>query len=224
MNSSIRIRWGRLPDLGPLTDLHMRAFDGHRAMLLGRDYVERGHAWFMDQPDTICLVAESDGDVVGFVEGAPDDYAPRMSRALVPAGVRALLRKPLLFAEVSIRHALKQRIQSMISGSASGGFPHALRRGSYVLLSIAVDENYRGSGVAGRLIRSFEKEVASGGYERLRLSVYRDNARARRAYENAGWQLVETDATFGCYYAKQVIRAPTRSLESPFADTNAALE
>jgi predicted cupin superfamily sugar epimerase/ribosomal protein S18 acetylase RimI-like enzyme len=52
---------------------------------------------------------------------------------------------------------------------------------------VYVDEDHRGSGVAGVLLAEAERLVASGGHSRAWLAVATGNARARRFYERQGW-------------------------------------
>lgn len=204
---SVHIRPGRLDDLGRLTETHLRAFKGHRAVKLGRRYVMSGHEWFLNRPDALCFVAECEGSVVGFVEGAPDDEARHLRRALLTDGIRAIFRNPRLLLDSSIRDSVKQRLRSLLSwDQRANGLPVALRHGSYVLLSIAVSDPFRGTGTAKKLMTAFEDAVVSRGYERLRLSVYRQNFRARRAYEKDGWQLFDANPAYGCYYTKDIRR------------------
>ena len=66
----VYLRPARSNDLDHLVELHMEAFADHRAARLGTAYVRAGHRWFLEQPDTIHYVAELEGGVVGFVEGA----------------------------------------------------------------------------------------------------------------------------------------------------------
>ena len=55
------------------------------------------------------------------------------------------------------------------------------------LLSICVLPDYKGTGVAGKLIESFQSACKVEGYERLTLSVLKQNSRAMSFYKKHGW-------------------------------------
>jgi ribosomal protein S18 acetylase RimI-like enzyme len=52
---------------------------------------------------------------------------------------------------------------------------------------VYVSSGHRGSGVAGLLLDSAERQVAAGGQRSAWLAVASGNARARRFYEKRGW-------------------------------------
>lgn len=73
-----------------------------------------------------------------------------------------------------------------------------LRRPPYLYLSnLAVLEDYRQQGVAQQLLRVCERVALDWGYQDLYLHVLENNARARRLYSKAGYQVerIETSLT-----------------------------
>src|SRR5215469_17016362 len=52
---------------------------------------------------------------------------------------------------------------------------------------IEIDKDWRGSGLAQRLLKAAERHFAGLGVERMRLSVLANNGRARRAYAKYGF-------------------------------------
>jgi GNAT superfamily N-acetyltransferase len=56
-----------------------------------------------------------------------------------------------------------------------------------------VDPDRVGTGIGRELLRSAEADLAVRGYARAILWVLRDNLRARRFYETAGWRLEGND-------------------------------
>jgi GNAT superfamily N-acetyltransferase len=56
---------------------------------------------------------------------------------------------------------------------------------------LAVTEAAEGHGVGAALLRAAEEWTTEQGYTKVTLNVFDGNARARRAYERAGYQ-VET--------------------------------
>jgi [ribosomal protein S18]-alanine N-acetyltransferase len=60
------------------------------------------------------------------------------------------------------------------------------------LTSIVVSPEAAGAGVGGRLLTALEEAALSAGARRMRLEVRAGNDAARRLYETAGYQRVET--------------------------------
>ena len=58
------------------------------------------------------------------------------------------------------------------------------------LLSIGVMDDYRGTGIAKRLVDEFEKKSRNAGYRTMELVVFNDNTQARKFYEKCGWELM----------------------------------
>jgi len=90
-----------------------------------------------------------------------------------------------------------ERLVGTVELSVKTGSPF-LRRSPYLYLSnLAVLEEYRQQGVAQQLLRVCERVALDWGYQDLYLHVLENNARARRLYTKAGYQLerIETSIT-----------------------------
>ena len=74
-----------------------------------------------------------------------------------------------------------------------------MRGGS--LLSIAIDEQYRGTGLSVKLVQVFEERLTVKGATYYTLSVYKNNLGARRFYEKCGMQTISESETT-CRYQK----------------------
>jgi len=59
--------------------------------------------------------------------------------------------------------------------------------GSYFLSALAVDPAFRRRGVAGRLLNWFYGRARTGGFDRVTLHVWADNAAAQRLYAGEGF-------------------------------------
>jgi ribosomal protein S18 acetylase RimI-like enzyme len=86
---------------------------------------------------------------------------------------------------------MRLAIGSILGGGGGSAAP-ATARGPRVvcpvrLLSIAVDPEDRGSGVARLASEHFEAQVRSAGFDRVGLSVHADNERAISFYRKNGW-------------------------------------
>lgn len=203
---AVGIRPARFDDLARLVEIHMDVFEGHRAVRLGAAYVRAGHQWFLAQPDTINLVAERDGQPVGFVEGAPVGYAARMAQAIRSTALRSLLMRPWLLLDGNIRYAIRHRVRWLFRRSSAAAASSSLPCSgtAFCLVSIGVVREAQGQGIAGQLMEIFEKKAADAGYSCLTLSLYQSNVRAARVYRKAHWHKMEGNDPDGEYYWKLV--------------------
>jgi ribosomal protein S18 acetylase RimI-like enzyme len=173
-------------DLDWLLPMHQQAFAGTMGASLGRAYLRRFLMAFLDRPDRIFLAARIDGEPVGYVFGRPTTAAD--DRHLLPWVAYGLLRHPRNLARSDIRAELVRRVRRLEDpGVETPGLPEP----AVSLVGIGVDPERQGEGIGQRLIAAFEEAAADGGYAAARLSVYRDNAHARRLYEGCGWQPVD---------------------------------
>ncbi|TGY89955.1 ribosomal-protein-alanine N-acetyltransferase [Marinicauda algicola] len=124
-------------------------------------------------PVTVRRAGKCDLDTIDALEGGAFE-ADRFSR-------RSLRR---LLASASASVFIAQR-ESQATGYALVLF----REGARVarLYSIAVAAEARGTGVVTALLQAVRDAAARRGCTRLRLEVRASNARARRAYERAGF-------------------------------------
>ena len=65
------------------------------------------------------------------------------------------------------------------------------------LVGLAVVSSYQGKNIGKELIKAFEKEARALSFRSLRLSVYAENAAARRVYEKCGWSILSSDVKHG---------------------------
>ena len=63
---------------------------------------------------------------------------------------------------------------------------------SYYIHTIAVFKQFRGQGIAGKLLEHIEKSVQKNGGSSLALEVISDNSPARRAYDKFGFKIINT--------------------------------
>ncbi|PWC33097.1 GNAT family N-acetyltransferase [Azospirillum sp. TSO35-2] len=104
-------------------------------------------------------VAELDGRVVGIAHGYPTDWIRTEDYSGLPA----------------------DRVAHMASFSDTHDW------GSYFLSALAVDPALRRRGIAGRLLDWFYGRARTGGFDRVTLHVWADNAPARSLYAAQGF-------------------------------------
>ena len=160
---------------------HLVAFKGFFLSSLGRRFLTAYYRSFVDNPDSIGLVAGSGQcGVAGFVVGAanPSHFYKRLLRrrwaSFALAAVPAILRKPTVVGRVifAFRHP---------SENPSG-------RHAVGLFSIGVNPAMQGRGVGDALIREFIAAAERRGGEIIFLTTDADNnAAVNRFYERHGF-------------------------------------
>jgi len=173
-------------DLAAVLRLHERAFAGSMGVALGRSYLRPFLASFLDGPDRVFLVARGPDGPVGYVFGRPAEGSD--DRSLVWAVARGLVRHPGVLRRADVRAELARRIRRFDEGDEeTPGLPGP----TLDLYGIGTDPSHQGRGIGRALMEAFEAEVRRLGFATGRLSVYRDNDRARRLYESLGWEARE---------------------------------
>ena len=87
-----------------------------------------------------------------------------------------------------------------------GELQDALQQPTFSLVGIGVCSEARGYGIAGQLMTKFEQKAKVAGAKSLRLSVYKSNAAARKAYEKQGYVSFEhPDNPEILYYGKNFV-------------------
>jgi ribosomal protein S18 acetylase RimI-like enzyme len=171
-----------MEDLDAVLPLHQRAFAGSMGVALGRPYLRPFLTSFLEGPDRVFLVARDGSEVVGYVFGKPAESSD--DRRLALGVAKGLLRHPGVLRRADVRAELLRRLRRFDQAlDEAPGLPLP----TIDLVGIGTDPARRGHGLGRALLRAFEGEVVRLGFGSARLSVYRDNAAARRLYEEAGW-------------------------------------
>jgi len=171
---------------------HIKSFPRRFMTEMGHNWLCTLYRFFIKHRGSICRVAvDADGKVIGLSIGGDPNIRDEFLSS-------ALFRYPhLLFwkflSKRIVRRVLLQELAGKLRrkrGAAHSGDTKApsaaVRSGN--LLSICVLPDYKGTGVAGKLIESFQLACAAEGYERLTLSVLSENNRAVAFYKKHGWR------------------------------------
>ncbi|MHC4227759.1 MAG: GNAT family N-acetyltransferase [Planctomycetota bacterium] len=159
---------------------------------------EMGYNWlcalyrfFIKHRRSICRVAvDAEDKVIGLaVGGDPHIRYEFLSSALFryPHLIlwkflsKRMVRRVLL---QEFARKLHQKRAAVNSGDVKA---QSARSRSGNLLSACVLPDYQGTGVAGKLIESFQLACKTEGYEHLTLSVLKHNSRAVAFYKKHGW-------------------------------------
>lgn len=186
--------------IAEIVAVHRKAFAGYMNTKLGRAYLCAFFDWFRKDESAIALVALVDGKVGGYAVGAPYGYQDRMSRDLFGSALTATLIRPWNFFDSRFRARIRKRLEGLISQvPAEDGEPIPPRPFAE-LVAIGVSPDLRGKHISDMLMESFESEARLQGMKSLRLTVYKDNAPARRFYERCGWLAWPTPGGEFIYY------------------------
>ena len=113
-----------------------------------------------------CAVAVDGQSVVGVAHAYPADWMKSVDRSFLPP----------------------ERLEHIRTFDAAQDW------GSYFLSALAVTRPWRRRGVAARLLDWVEGRARTGGFDRITLHVWADNAPARRLYARHGFIEVEVAA------------------------------
>jgi ribosomal protein S18 acetylase RimI-like enzyme len=173
--------------IASLISLHQAAFPDFFLTSLGPAFLRLLYNGFIMHPQGICLVAEEQGNVVGFAAGTinPDGFFSALLRRqafrFAMAAVPGLLRNPL-FVTRKCLGALFYR------GETPGGIPDAA-----LLSSLAVSPATQSKGVGQALVHAFAEEVRRRGGKAIYLTTDEsENEKANRFYAKCGFELLDT--------------------------------
>lgn len=176
--------------LSTIAELHLIAFKGYMNTRVGNAYVRSFMNWFMRTKGAVALAAVDGQEVLGYVVGIPTESLHAMDVDLLPVGAIGVLLRPWLFFSAPARRTLRTKIKSILNKHLPEPAEFYLPRPTMELVGIAVSPVARGRKVGSRLVERFETASRELGMRSLKLSVYPDNAPARRLYENSGWSPV----------------------------------
>jgi ribosomal protein S18 acetylase RimI-like enzyme len=173
----VTIRTGGDADAMAGARLHASRIMNGFLPVLGPSFMARLYRRIGRSPASFLLVAETAGQVVGFIAGSADVgglYRSFLFRDGIIAGLAAA---PCLLRSRS------RLLETLRHGSADGA---GTGRGTE-LLAIAVDPTHEGRGVGNALVEAFLERVTCSGASEAYVVVGADNAGAIRLYARAGF-------------------------------------
>lgn len=171
-------------DLDCVASVHVAAFPNFFLTLLGRDFLKAMYYVFLMTPGNIFIVQEDSDQIVGFAVGlmksAKTDRALAVKflpRFVFPI-IGAMIRNPVV--------VFRRFIGKMLDRSDAYDTPE----GTVMLRSIGVMPNFQGTGVARKLIETFEKFAKTRGACFIALTTDADdNERAIGFYSRQGFKI-----------------------------------
>jgi glycosyltransferase involved in cell wall biosynthesis/ribosomal protein S18 acetylase RimI-like enzyme len=212
--SEVRIRLAGPADVAALARLHAERIVPSFLASLGPAFLRRLYRRVVLDPGAFAVVADRDGEVVGFVAGAVDTRrfyrafvlrdgvvagivaAPRLVRAApraletlrYPAGSAAPTNgdAPAALPEAGLPAAGLPEAGLPAAGLPERGLPEGGLPEAEIL-SVAVAATEAGRGLGGRLTRAAVAELVGRGVDEVRVVTADDNADGLRLYRRAGF-------------------------------------
>ncbi len=177
MAQSVLIRKAESADSGRIAALHCQQIPWGQLTQMGEGLVASFYAELLDAPLGFGFLSERDGRVVAFACGVVNWR--QLYRAF-------LLRHPGLAVRIlaaSLRRGRWRRLLETTRYTVSTKLPHA------ELVSIALDSDVRGTGVASELVLRVLNEFAARHVGAVRVTTGSANTPANRLYERMGFRL-----------------------------------
>jgi len=191
-DNDVKVTVAREIHIPGMAQCHIESFPGRFMTEMGYYWLCALYVFFIKHNESICRVAvDADGKVVGLAVGGN----PQIRDEFLSS---ALFRYPhLIFWKFLSKRLVRRVLLQELAGklrpkhnvvhSEDAKTPSAgIRSGN--LLSICVLPDYKGTGVGGKLIESFQLACKAAGYERVTLSVLKQNNRAVAFYKKHGWR------------------------------------
>jgi ribosomal protein S18 acetylase RimI-like enzyme len=191
-NDTVKIAKAQEVHIPGMAQCHIKSFPGRFMTEMGYHWLCALYRFFIRHNGSICQAAlDAEGKVVGLAVGGN----PNIRQEFLGS---TLFRYPhLIFwkflSKRLVRRVLLQELAGKLrrkrNANHSGDIvapKDEVRWGN--LLSIGVLPDYEGTGVAGKLIESFQLACKTEGYKRLTLSVEKENSRAVAFYKKHGWR------------------------------------
>lgn len=190
---SVEIRKLGQQDLPAIARIHKLAFPGSALTALGADAVRRYYEWQLTGPhDVSALGAFYGNEMAGFCFGGV--FRGAMSGFLRKNRIYLawlVLTHPWLVTNALFRDRLISGLKVLRRFSKSGRANQPTqdhKKPSFGILSIAVNPEFQGKGLAKALMMESEAIARRQGFDEMNLSVNPDNYRAIRFYDSLGWQ------------------------------------
>lgn len=202
------VRNATFADLKTISECHRKAFPRALSSAMGTRYLCKMLEWYLVDDRAFLFLVEENGVCCGYCGGLKFDgsssfgSASSMIQHSFGAAVRTFVLRPwLLFhSEFLSKYRLVGRNLfkrvSRILGIRPTDFPkrnQSLPEPHAGLIVIGVHPDFQGKGYGSVLLTEFEIRAAAFGFERLHLTVKRDNYRAIKAYERNGWVITSSN-------------------------------
>ncbi len=189
-------------DIESVCHVHLQSFQGEFLSSFGNEFLKVYYRNSLFDSEHLLLVAKVQDEIVGFVAGTLDNedlYQNLFKKNFFTIALIAIKR--FLFSKDFRNQVLKRK--HFIRDAIKSRFPKRKNKKDSMyremkqetsgkccnLISIAVLDSFRGSGVALDLTKAFESEMQKMGAVEGELYVKTGNTRGIDFYKKAGWQI-----------------------------------
>jgi ribosomal protein S18 acetylase RimI-like enzyme len=205
-------------DVAEVASLHSLLFADHLLGHLGPAFLRVYYDEFLNSPGNAGFVATRHGRIVGFVAGSRNPRAfyqtlyRRSGLRLAWCALRRMARDAYVRRNL-LRRRNHMAVLGSLFGAPSSEAVFTASRYPTRLLSIAVEPEERGGGLAAALTDCFCKAMAGQGDRAVGLSVRAENGRAIAFYRKTGWKL-EAEGQDGFYFMREASDQANGNLDS----------
>lgn len=190
----VRLRSMSEEDLGFVVDQHRRYFPEGFFARLGRGFLREYYRGFLTSRAARTLVAERDGEPVGYLVGVTGPTAHRKHvvdrhglRMVLRAAV-AMLVRPWLALRFLRTRAGRYARKLLVTRRATGATQAAPTGPVGILTHVAVAQPAQSGGVGTVLVETFEQQAADAGCQHLVLVTAAGERGPGRFYRRRGWR------------------------------------
>lgn len=167
---------------------HKNAFPQQFMSRVGIEALTGFYKFHSENNEILCF-ASTNNVVIGFILGGQPEYLTKYRKII-------LKKRPLLFIlnlfNKDVMNSGINTIKNLIN-TKSETISEKIPEDHYYLSVIAVDSNYRGTEVAGNLVKTFEEKCLDRNYKGYYLNVSTENNRAIAFYKKQEMKIFTTD-------------------------------
>ena len=191
-NDAVKVTEAQKVHIPGMAQCHIKSFPGRFMTEMGYYWLCALYLFFIKHRGSICRVAvEDDGKVVGLAVGGNSNIRDEFLRSALYRYPHLIFWKFIskrLVCRVLLQELARKLHRKRAPADSGDTKTQSAQIRSGNLLSICVPPDYKGAGVAGKLIESFQLACKAEGYQRLTLSVLKRNSRAVAFYKKQGWR------------------------------------
>jgi ribosomal protein S18 acetylase RimI-like enzyme len=161
--------------------LHVEQISEGFLSLLGTGFLQRLYRRIRVHPHSFLLMADAQGTPVGFIAGSTD----------VAGLYRSFLWRDGALAALQAAGPLARGWRRVFETLRHGASDRTATARGAELLSVAVDQGWRGQGAGRLLVAAFLAEAAARGSDAAHVVVGADNVGAVALYQQAGFVALE---------------------------------
>ena len=183
---NIAIRLAKKQDMREVAEVHEACFEGYFSTKLGKKILEKYYGAYLEKfPELFVVACDTDKNkIIGLTNGYV--VGTNVTNEFVKKNI-IIMALRVMWLLIKFDKVAWKKVFGMIKKEKPSKEAPKVKDGSGDLLSICVIDEYKGCGAAQHMIEKFEEELKKLKIEEYFLSVFSDNARARKFYEKCGF-------------------------------------